>query len=97
MTALIEYLRDPENPLISQRENCDTKRNSLDPTIVEKILRTNNAENNRNLLQNIFSGSAETNNSLEVIINNPDTQITRYGPVNGQSRTAQGKKRNKKT
>ena len=96
MTALIEYLRDPENPLISQRENYDTKRNSLDPTIIEKLLKTNNAEN-RNLLQNIFSGSADTNNSLEVIINDPDTQITRYGPVNGKSKTAQGRKREKKT
>ena len=44
----------------------------MDPTIMEKLLKSNNAEN-RNLLKNIFSGSADTNNSLEIIINNPDT------------------------
>ena len=68
MTTLAEYLRDPENPLISQREIQDTKRNSLDPYVIEKLMKSNSNENNRNLLQHLISGSHETNNSLEIMI-----------------------------
>lgn len=55
----MEYLRNQENPMItSQREGIDTKRGSLDPVLIENLLKNNKSENNRNILK-IINGSAE--------------------------------------